>query len=152
MSRISLEIDRVETLKILEDKLALWSKEEAEWKAHCDYRETKKNEYDEADKEWNKKAIEFMRKNAKSDSNDVGRAYHGDYKITLAVSVATLEEAIGKKPEWNFKEKQIPGCLNYDCKDRRTNIDRLRNTVQMLKLSIQPTISGTLAKNAFDLL
>lgn len=152
MSRISLEIDRVETLKILEDKLAVWSKEEAEYKSYCEDREAKQKEYDKTDEEWNKKAMEFMRTNARSDSNDVGRAYYGEYKLNLVISSVSLEEAIGKRPQWNYESKVTPECLNYDHKDRRTNIDRLRNTIQMLKLSTQPTISGSLAKNAFDLL
>lgn len=153
MARTMLEIDRVETLKVLEEKLVVWEKEKADYDAIEADNQAKRKEFDTLDEVWKRKAAEYIVKNIDFDDPDlISLGYRND-SVTLNVrhlSVKQIEAAIGKKPELKIEHVVQPDCLRWD--DGKTNIERLRNAIQMLKLSSQATVSGSLAKNAFDLL
>lgn len=154
MAKNIIEVDRLATLKVLEDKLVVWEKEETDYENIQAENDTNRKEFEKLNAVWNKEAAEYIVKNIDLDDPElISLGYRND-AITLNVrhlSIKQVEMVIGKKPELKVNNVVQPESLRRDEKGK-LNIERLRNTVQMLKLSTQTTISGSLAKNAFDLL
>ena len=152
MASNQIEIDRAQTLQVLEDKLAKWEAEESVYLKHQEEWEEARKQHEIDAKEWDAKARDYIIKNGYSE-NDVDRGYHrhSDISTTIRCPKREVEEAIGKAPEFDMQPMMRPDCFDTD-NDRTKRIDKLRNTVTMLRLSTQTTISGSLAKNAFALL
>ena len=151
MASNQIEIDRVETLKVLEDKLKKWEIENAIYEQSVEAYETARKQYELDTQAWELKAREYVLRNGQSE-NVIERSYRNtSVHISLFCSTRDVEMVIGKMPELTAQYVNKPDFLRTD-KDYVTNLDRLRNTVQMLKLSAQATISGSLARNAFSML